>query len=70
MEDNTGIMEFYYQFSDKHPGISVRLSPETSLNEVLEAFEDFLRGAGYHFEGQLDFVEYTVVPQDPNAEAN
>ena len=26
------------------------------LPEVLENFENFLRGSGYHFDGTLDFV--------------
>ena len=28
------------------------------LGDVLERFEQFLKGAGYHFEGNLDFVTF------------
>ncbi len=59
MEDSemNGVMEFFYQFSDRHPAVSIRLSPETALPEVLESFEQFLRGAGYHFNGDIEIVE-------------
>ena len=28
-----------------------------TLPEILEDFEMFLRGAGFHFDGQLDFID-------------
>ena len=70
MEDNTGMMEFYYQFDIAHPAISIRLSPETPLPEVLEAFESFLKAAGYSFPGQVDIIATEIIPQDENAELN
>lgn len=70
MEDNTGMMEFYYQFDAQHPVISVRLSPDASLREVLEMFEAFLRTAGYNFPGQVDIVTVEAIPQDPSADLN
>ncbi len=70
MEDNEmdGYMEFFYQFNQKSPAVSIRLSPDTALPEVFEAFEQFLRGAGYSFNGQIDLVD--DVPQDSQAEYN
>lgn len=37
--------------------VTVAISAQSSLEEVVSAFERFLRGAGYYFEGQLDFVD-------------
>jgi len=34
------------------------------LPEVLENIEMFLRGAGYHFDGTLDFVDDEYVNQE------
>lgn len=28
-----------------------------TISQVLEAFENVLRGSGFHFRGQLDFCE-------------
>ena len=36
--------------------VSMRLEGPESLMEVLGAFEQFLRGCGYVFDGNLDFV--------------
>lgn len=52
-----GKMVFTYQFSDVDPKITVELSPDSDLDRVLEAFEQFLLGAGFSFEGQLDFIK-------------
>lgn len=35
--------------------ITTETNAET-LNEVLEEFECFLKGSGYHFEGKIDIV--------------
>lgn len=45
-------------FIQKQDGdtVVVSISAQSSLEDVLGAFERFLRGAGYYFEGQLDFV--------------
>ena len=36
--------------------LTVELHEGASLQQVLETFERFLRGAGYYVEGTLDFV--------------
>lgn len=48
---------FTYQFDEKSPKVTVELSPESDLGEVLEQFEAFLKAAGYSFNGQVDIVE-------------
>lgn len=50
-------MQFIYQFEPNAPKVTMEISPESSLPDVLEAFESFLRAAGYSFEGTLDIVE-------------
>ncbi len=62
MNDNEmdGYMEFFYQNSPSDPAISMRISPHSDLGQVFEAFEQFLRGAGYHFEGRLDILSDEV----------
>jgi hypothetical protein len=46
-------------FSDSAPPstITMEINGELSLTQVLERFEEFLRGAGFHFDGHLDFVD-------------
>ncbi|MFN7323043.1 MAG: hypothetical protein ACK5SP_02100 [bacterium] len=42
----------------KEPSETITLTIHTtSLPEVVGAFERFLRGAGYHFEGNLEIVQ-------------
>jgi hypothetical protein len=31
---------------------------EVQIDSVVQHFEDFLRGCGFHFEGHLEFVEH------------
>jgi hypothetical protein len=44
-----------------------RVTMETDrevLSEVLECFEDFLRGVGFSFDGHLDMVEDDSTEED------
>lgn len=43
--------------SKNFPEVIFRLSDETSLPDAIEAFENFLKAVGYHFDGQLDIVD-------------
>lgn len=61
--DNTGYIEFFYQYSDKHPAISIKLPPDSDLTQLFESFEGFLRAAGYQFEGRIDIVDY-ITPDE------
>jgi len=45
-------MPFVHSIQSKK---SVEFNAET-LDDILNEFEMFLRGAGFHFEGHLDFV--------------
>lgn len=65
----TGKMEFIYEF-DETFRVSVSIPPDSSLNDVLEAFEGFLRGSGYSFAGQLDFIDIDCVDGNLKAEEN
>jgi hypothetical protein len=44
-------------FVDGEASITTKEFDAEYLYEVLEEFENFLRGCGYVFKGQLDFVE-------------
>lgn len=48
---------FEYQFEQHAPKIRVELSSESTISEVLEQFEGFLRASGYHFDGTIDIIE-------------
>jgi hypothetical protein len=41
----------------------MEVNGELTLTQVLERFEEFLRGAGFHFDGHLDFVNDEVTPE-------
>lgn len=44
--------------SYEYDGLVVRLTTkEHTLSEILEAFENVLRGQGYCFKGILDFID-------------
>lgn len=50
----------YDPFTYDKVGVSATVThefEEESLNKILEQFESFLRGCGFHFNGQLDFVD-------------
>ncbi len=49
-------MKFEYQFDTHTPKITMELSNESVLPDVLEAFEMFLIASGYVFDGKLDIV--------------
>lgn len=44
--------------------ITMEVNGELSLPQVLERFEEFLRGAGFYFDGHLDIVNDDEIPQD------
>lgn len=51
------MIKFEYQFDKRSPKIVTRMSPESTLSEVVEQFELFLKAAGYSFDRKLDFTE-------------
>jgi hypothetical protein len=49
---------FYFEYWHG-PGtakVSMELSPDSDLDEVCQAFEQFLLGAGYSFTGRVEIV--------------
>ena len=62
-------MVFFYRHG--HETITVSISAQSSLTEAVEAFERFLKGAGYHFDERLDFVadEETLGSADEDEES-
>ena len=50
----------YLSLSDKTPGTKLTMEFETEdLEVVLSEFQDFLRGLGFYFDGQLEIVNDT-----------
>lgn len=37
--------------------VVMEISAESDLTEAIQAFEQFLRGSGYYFDGTLDIVD-------------
>jgi hypothetical protein len=65
--DNTAKFTFDYTWRDSDENLVSRTrhtTAEETLGEVISAFELFLRGAGFHFDGHLEFVN------DDNTTAN
>jgi hypothetical protein len=63
-----GEMKFEYQFEKHAPKITMELSPQEGLSEVVQEFEYFLKACGYHFDGHLDLVDDENTEQ-PDREA-
>ena len=62
MEVKTGytLIKHYYshQFDDlAHNKVTFDVAEDASLNQMLDAFEHFLKASGFSFDGQLDFVK-------------
>jgi hypothetical protein len=54
-----------YTFMVEGDGRHVTYTCETvQLQEVLEHFQDFLRGAGFYFTGNLEFVDDSIGQQN------
>lgn len=71
MREANGKLEYTYQYSTHDPKVSMTLSPETPLGDAIEAFEAFLRAAGYSFAGHVEINgNYDPTLHDPNAEQN
>jgi hypothetical protein len=60
-----GNIKFSYQYSESSPKIEVTLPPDSTLDQVLESFGDFLRAAGYGVDGAVMIGDEEVY----NAEA-
>lgn len=52
------MLRMEYQFDETHPKIIIEMSPESTLDQVFEAFEGFLQAAGYRIDGYIDIVAH------------
>lgn len=76
IQDNTEqyvrAMNIGYASINPVQSIEMTLSGETSLTEMLQSFEQFLRASGFYFDGQLDIVpleeERTFYDEDDTEE--
>ena len=62
VETKTGftLTKHYYshQFEEMaHSKVTFEIAEDASLNQMLDAFEHFLKASGYSFDGYLDFVK-------------
>lgn len=56
------MMQFIYQFDEFSPKVSIELGADAAIPEALEAFESFLKAAGYSIpEGHI----IDIIPEDP-----
>ena len=58
--NNTAKFTFDYTWRDENGKVVTRtrhVSSEETLGEILDAFELFLKGAGFVFDGKLDFFD-------------
>lgn len=56
--------EWGKEFDTKKPEIRVvHETDSVTLSEVVEAFENYLRGCGFIFDGHLDIVEDDIVDE-------
>jgi hypothetical protein len=50
----------HYTIGDSHypeKKWEVTIDPHSTLNEIIEQFENFLRGIGYVFDGKLEIIK-------------
>jgi len=67
--DNTAKFTFDYTWRDSDENLVSRTRHTTSeetLGEILNSFELFLRGSGFHFSGHLEFIDDNDNPTDIN----
>lgn len=50
------MIKFEYQFDGTSPKVQIELHADSSLSEVVIAFESFLRASGFSFHGNIDIV--------------
>jgi len=57
---------FYFVHEESSPYTRVSIETDAvSLDDVLNEFENFLRGSGYHINGRLEVVDWEVNKQIP-----
>jgi hypothetical protein len=58
-----GNITFKQKYKDGQ-SITHTIRGDSTLDEVVEAFEYFLKGAGFNFEGHLDIIEDDLLSVD------
>ena len=48
--------KFTYHYSTSKCSSTVEVDEDANLYEVIEAFEDYLRGCGYNVDGHIELV--------------
>ena len=61
-----GNIKFSYQYNEHSPKVEITLRPDSTLSEMLEEFDKFLKAAGYEFHGFVDINEEGIT--DDSAE--
>lgn len=51
------MITFIYQYEPSSPKVVFEMSADSTLSEVVEQFDLFLKASGYSFEGTLDIVD-------------
>lgn len=54
----------------RYPSITVTLESSADLLAVIQAFDTYLRAAGFNYPGYLDLVDYPTEQQDFSPEEN
>jgi hypothetical protein len=54
-------MGFKFIYETETHRVSFEVDRHTSLPDILEHLEYFLRGSGFHFEGNLDVLKETWI---------
>ncbi len=50
------MIKFTSQYENNAPLVEVTLHSDSSLGEVLQAFQGFLEASGYSFDGIIDVI--------------
>lgn len=54
------MIKFESQYDESYPKVTIELHSDSTLQDVVKAFEDFIKAAGYSYEGRLDIVRDEV----------
>ena len=50
-------MKFEHRYDDKSPKVIMELDNDSTLDQVFEAMEGFLKACTYHFDGQIGLID-------------
>lgn len=64
------MIKFESQYDGKGPRVLFEIPDDSTLGEMVVAFEAFLKASGYEFNGQLDIVDEPTELNDDPVELN